>query len=164
MKDPKCKRFFRICEDFSLCVNIGEKEYVLAEHPNERFTIFYYILYGSGKFGRVFEEESILLDSKNLVDVQDYVNDVVLFQSTEDFYLIGYNTLNKNQKWRSRLVRKDEPTLELNGRKSFLICFDGKPTVNGKTFKRYDYSQVYTGKIYNIDLNGNGVLAVFTQV
>jgi len=25
MQDPKCRRFHRVCGDFSLCVNIGEK-------------------------------------------------------------------------------------------------------------------------------------------
>jgi hypothetical protein len=163
MRDPKCKRFHRVCNEFSLCVNIGEKGYVLSEHPNERFTIFYYLPYGSGKFGKIFESEYIFLDNKCIIDVQDYVNSEVLFQSLEDFYIIGFNTFDKNVKWNSRLVRADENVLELDSKKTFLICFDGKPIVNGKKFKRYDYSQVYSGKTYNIDLNGDGVLVIFSR-
>ena len=37
-----CKRYFRNCNDFGICVNIGKKGYVLAEDPIERTTIFQY--------------------------------------------------------------------------------------------------------------------------
>ena len=166
MNDPKCKRFFRHCEEFSLCVNIGEKGYVIAEHPNERFTIFYYGIYGSGKFGRMFESEYITLDakSKELVDVQDYVNSEVVFQSSEDFYLIGFNTPDKNIKWSARLVDNSEIEITENYKKSFLICLDGNVIVNGKKFKRYDYAPICYEKKYNIQLEENSVSAIFSQL
>ena len=31
---PKCRRFVRGNSDFDLCVNIGQKGYVVAEHPD----------------------------------------------------------------------------------------------------------------------------------
>ena len=35
-----CKRFYRKCEEFAICVNIGKKDYVTVETPEERYTIF----------------------------------------------------------------------------------------------------------------------------
>ena len=43
-----CKRYFRNCNEFGICVNIGKKGYVLAEEPTERKTIFQYGIYGVG--------------------------------------------------------------------------------------------------------------------
>ena len=37
-----CRRFYRECPEFNICVNIGKKDYVLAEDPQERYTIFQY--------------------------------------------------------------------------------------------------------------------------
>ena len=50
-----CRRFYRECPEFNICVNIGKKDYVLAEDPQERYTIFQYGINGIGKFGRIFE-------------------------------------------------------------------------------------------------------------
>ena len=41
-----CKRYYRNCNEFGICVNIGKKGYVLAEEPTERKTIFQYGIYG----------------------------------------------------------------------------------------------------------------------
>jgi hypothetical protein len=164
MNDPKCKRFHRECDEFSLCVNIGEKGYVLAEHPNERFTIFYYAVYGRGKFGKIFDSDFKMIESGCISDVQDYVNDEVLFHALEDFHLIGFNTLNKNKKWKSRLIELNEKELILDNTNSFLICFDGNPTVNDKKFKRYEYSKVNMNKTYKIDLGDNGTLVLFSKI
>ncbi len=167
LKDPKCKRFFRQCDDFNLCVNMGEKGYVLAEHPNERYTIFYYGIYGSGIFGRVFDKEDpIILDSsKNeVVDVQKYVNDKVLFEATEDFYIVGFNTSDKRIKWEARVIDKEESKLEVLHLKSYLVCLNGNPIVNMKRFKRYDYSHVHPEQDYKLILNDSDTLILFSQV
>ena len=107
MEDPKCRRFYRVCGDFSLCVNIGEKGYVLAEHPNERYTIFYYGIRGSGKFARLFEEKYLTIEEGKLYDVQEYVNSNVVFQAEEDFHLIGFNTNDKNIKWQAQIINTE---------------------------------------------------------
>ena len=44
-----CRRFYRVGNELSLCVNIGKKDYVLAEHPVDSNTIYYYGIKGSGK-------------------------------------------------------------------------------------------------------------------
>ena len=167
MKDPKCKRFHRICDDFSLCVNMGEKGYVLAEHPNERFTIFYYGLYGSGIFGRVFDKEDpIIIDSsKNLVvDVQNYVHDKILFEATEDFYIVGFNTLDKKVKWDAQILDSKITEVMLNNDKSYALCMNGSPHINEKKFKRYDYSLLLKNETYNVDIKDGDIIIIFSQV
>jgi hypothetical protein len=165
MNDPKCKRFFRNCEDFSICVNIGEKGYVLAEHPNERFTIFYYGVYGSGKFGRIFESDFIELNSKHntIVDVQDYVHSKVLFEGTEDFHIIGFNTFDKNVKWEAELLTSENKIVTAKSGKSFLFCLNGDVFVNDKKFKRYDYAEIFSGIEYNLDIKDKGALGLFSK-
>ena len=166
MKDPKCRRFFRQCQDFSLCVNMGEKGYVLAEHPNERYTIFYYGVYGSGIFGRVFDKEKpIILDSaKNeVVDVQKYVNEKVLFEATEDFYIVGFNTPDKRIKWKARVLNPEETNLNVTNIKSYLLCLNGNPIINSKRFKRYDYCHISPDKDYRLIMKKEDTLIIFSQ-
>ena len=57
-----CRRFYRECPEFNICVNIGKKDYVLAEDPEERYTIFQYGIEGIGKFGRIFESDYITFE------------------------------------------------------------------------------------------------------
>jgi hypothetical protein len=163
MNDPRCKRFYRHYEEFGLCVNIGDKEYVLAEHPNERYTIFYYGVYGSGKLGRIFESDYITIESKKIVNVQDYLNDSVVFQSQEDFYLIGFNTPDKNIKWDAKLWENKENKLKVDKR-TILLCLNGNFLINEKKFKRFDYSVLEKEKEYNIDfLDNESALGLFSH-
>ena len=46
MIDDGNKRFYRRCDEFAICVNIGKEGYVTAESPEDRNTIFQYIVYG----------------------------------------------------------------------------------------------------------------------
>ena len=165
LRDPRCKRFFRKCEDFTICVNIGESGYVLAEHPNERFTIFYYGIYGKGRFGRIFESDFIELDSKHnkIIDVQDYINSKVLFEGTEDFHIIGFNTLDKNVRWKAELLTTKDKIVTAKEGRSFLLCLNGDVVVNGKKFKRYDYAEIFYGVEYNLDIGENGALGLFSK-
>ena len=164
MEDPKCRRFYRVCGDFSLCVNIGEKGYVLAEHPNERYTIFYYGIRGSGKFARLFEEKYLNIEEGKLYDVQEYVNSNVVFQAEEDFHLIGFNTNDKNIKWQAQIINIEINKYTTEYIKSYLVCLDGKILINGKNFKRYDYAQLNVGKEYNIEQSDNSVLIMISEI
>ena len=88
-----------------------------------------------------------------------------IFHSQEDFHLVGFNTLEKDQNWEGRLVKSDENILDLYvirelNRKGFLVCLDGKPIINNKTMKRYEYSSLDLSKEYRINLNG-GALGLF---
>lgn len=163
MESPKCRRFYRHHDDFSICVNIGEKGYVLAEHPNERYTIFVYGVYGSGKFGRIFESDHIKLSSKKIIDIQDYVHSKVLFEGTEDFHMIGFNTLDKSVKWEAELLTSENKIISTTKEKSFLLCLDEEVTVNDKKFKRYAYVEIFPGIEYNLNIGKNGALGLFSK-
>ena len=159
------RRAVRHCEHFSLCVNVGKKGHVIAEDPRERFTIYQYNIYGGGKAGVMFEEGYIESQVGVLMDLRPHIHKKVIFEATEDFFTIGFNTLDKNQNWEGRLVNKNETKLDLNyirelEKETFLICFDGKPLVNNKQMKRYDYAAINLSKDYDIKLN-NGVLGLF---
>ena len=164
MESPKCRRFYRHHDDFSICVNIGEKGYVLAEHPNERYTIFYYGIRGSGKFARLFEEKYLNIEEGKLYDVQEYVNSNVVFQAEEDFHLIGFNTNDKNIKWQAQIINTEINKFTAEYIKSYLVCLDGKILINGKNFKRYDYAQLNVGKEYNIEQSDNSVLIMISEI
>ena len=77
-----CKRYFRNCNEFGLCVNIGKKGYVLAEEPTERKTIFQYGIYGVGKFARIFDPNYIVFEGGKFYDVREYEKDNVLFDQS----------------------------------------------------------------------------------
>jgi hypothetical protein len=163
MKAPICRRFHRKCEDFTLCVNIGEKGYVLAEHPNERYTLFHYASYGSGKIGKIFESDYTLIESKKLVDVRDYVNSEVVFQAHEDFCLIGFNTMDKNIHWDAKVLNVDTKIIKEN-KNSILICLDGDMIVNDKKFKRYHYTTLNSEEEYYLEMNQNTAAIIFTKI
>ena len=171
MIDDANKRFYRRCDEFAICVNIGKKGYVTAESPDDRNTIFQYIVYGRGKAGIMFTEDHIEFKERELVDLRKYVHDYVMSYASEDFFIIGFNTYDKYQKWDARLISSTETELDLRSYydrvepftgRTFIICLDGKPIVNDKRLKRYDYSEVFFGNSYNIDLNG-GVLGLFVK-
>ena len=160
-----CRRFYRQGNDFSLCVNIGKEDYVLAEHPSNTNTIFYYVIKGLGKLGKLFSEDFVTIKMGDFVDVRDTLHDYRTFHSLEDFHLVGFNTLEKNQNWEGRLIQDDEEILNLNlvrdlNKQTFILCLDGSPQVNGKNLKRYEYSKLNLDKNYKINLN-DGVLGFF---
>lgn len=164
MESPKCRRFYRHHDDFSICVNIGEKGYVLAEHTNERYTTFYYVIRGSGKFAKLFEENYLTIEEGKLYDVQEYVNSNVVFQAEEDFHLIGFNTNDKNIKWQAQIINTEINKYTTEYTKSYLVCLDGKILINGKNFKRYDYTQLNVEKEYNIEQSDNSVLIMISEI
>ena len=162
-----CRRFYRVGNEFSLCVNIGKKDYVLAEHPVDSNTIYYYGIKGSGKLGTMFSEDYVMVNKGDFVDVRDYLHKFRMGHAQEDFHLVGFNTLDKQQNWEGRLVREDETVLDLKlirdlHRPSFLVCLNGKPIVNGRNMRRYEYAQLDSGKEYSVELN-EGALGLFFQ-
>jgi len=165
LPEPKCKRIFKNCGDFSLCINIGEKGYILTEQPINRTTIFYYGLYGSGKFGRIFESDYILLDAKNnlVVDVTDYVHDRILFEALEDFYIIGFNTFDKSWKWTAQLLTNEDKIFHNTSTRSYLVVVSKNVKVNGTLIKRYDYSHLEVDKTYDLDIPEKSSAIVFTR-
>ena len=83
-----CRRFHRVGEYFTLCVNIGKKDYVLAEHPIDSNTIFYYGVKGVGKLGTMFSDEYVIVKEGDFCDVRKYLDKYRIFHSQEDFYIL----------------------------------------------------------------------------
>ena len=46
--------------------------------------------------------------------------------------------------------------------RSYLICFDGRPIINGTELRRMDYAKL-ENKWYDIDIK-DGVVGVFTRI
>ena len=158
---PKCRRFVRDTIDFDICVNIGQKGYVVAEHPDIRYTTHYIITQGSGKFSRIFEENYILLDELKVYDVTDYVKDKVVFEALEDFYLIGFNPHFKDVKWEGKLI-EGKPRKITVDKRTVLINLNRPPIhVNDKKFKRFDYAYLEAGREYKLALPTGHITALF---
>jgi hypothetical protein len=162
--NPTCKRFFREYDGFTLCVNIGEKGYVLAEHFNERFSAFYYLVYGTGKFGRLFDPNYLDMCEKKVLDVQDYLYDEVVFQSTDDFHLIGFNIFDKDVRWEYKLLTPEDKSIFMKKETNFLICLNGKAIISGKSFKRYDHMKLEMDKEYVIDDLNGAEICIFSEI
>ena len=63
----------------------------------------------------------------------------------------------KNIDWDGRLVTESFTGDD----KSWLICFDGNPVVNGKVLHKLDYAKLEQ-KLYNVEVN-DGLIGVFTK-
>ena len=156
----KYTRFFKKCEEFSVCSELGDSDCIVAEHTEERRTLYQIVVYGSGKVARPFESEFKVLDSSdnNFVNLKEYLHDHTIFHSTEPFHMYGFNTSEKYVDWDGRLV-----TESFTGNdKSWLICFNGSPVVNGKVLHKLDYAKL-SEKDYNVVLN-DGILGMFTKL
>ena len=102
------------------------------------------------KFNSIEKER----DQKYFETIQGYFGGEF---TLEDVYIIGFNPLTPEQDWDGRLV-----TESFDGdSKSWLICFDGNPIVNGKELSRWDYSQL-EDRHYDVTIN-DGCIGVFTK-
>ena len=77
---PSCKRRFRNCNEFGICVNIGQNGYVLAEDV-ETFESNFYVVNGIGKIAKCLRQIIQIL-MVNL-DVREYEKDNVVFKSDD---------------------------------------------------------------------------------
>ena len=81
-----------------------------------------------------------------------------MFQSYTPFHIYGFNTLNIHDDWDGRLVKNSFK----GDNKSWLICFKGKPIINGVTMKTNDYAKL-SEKDYEVILN-DALLGIFTKI
>lgn len=162
--NPKCKRFCKEFDEFSLCVNVGERGYVLAEHPNERFSAFYYFISGSGKVGRLFDPNYLNMCEKKILDVQNYLYDPVVFQATEDFHVIGFNIFSKNDIWEYQLITFEDKSITMKKETNYLVCLNGNATISGNSLKRYDSIKLEKDVEYTVDNLGDAEICIFSKV
>ena len=171
-------RYIKKCGDsWIACTAQGRKgELGLDQSSGSgRKTVYQYLFYGSVKYAEPFSDSCIIQDSKDgqLFDFKKYVGKNLVYEFLEDTHIFGFapgTTTDEDGKrgedsaidWSGKLIEKNGEIAV--AKKSILVCLDGSPIVNGKTLARYDYDELSTSKTYNIELNTNGVLALFTQV
>lgn len=163
----KCKRFFKKCEEFSICAEIGEAGFIGIELSEQRRTLYQYILKGAVSFNalnddgisrrKVFKYD----DSTRytLIDTKEFLNDHIILRAEDDFSIIGFNTFEKNVDWDGKIVTE---SFVCDNDTSYLICFDGYPVVNGQELKKWDYAKL-ENKEYEVNIN-DGVIGVFTKL
>ena len=153
-------RYFKKCEEFAVCSEVGESNLLFPETFDERRTLYQIVVKGEGRVGRIFDSEYTKLDEKenNFVDLKKYMGTDTIFQSYKPFHIYGFNTLNKNQDWDGKLINE---SFDGND-KSWLVCFDGRPVINGLELARMDYAKL-ENKHYDVDIK-DGLVGVFTKL
>lgn len=175
-KTPRYKRILKHYDDFILCVNMGDAGFIGSGHPSLNHTLYLYtikgksithhITKGDGEYGTPFNYEYTIHDSPEgkLIDIKKYLYSYGLFEGLEDFYYIGFNTLDKNVDWDGRLISKEESSITIDKPNSHLVCLDGDVTINDKEFKRFDCASVDVDKEYRINHTENSALGLFTKL
>jgi len=151
-------RYFKKCEEFAICSEVGESNVLFPETHDERRTLYQIVVRGEGKMGKVFDSEYTKLDEKsnNFVNLKKYWGTDTIFQSHTPFHIYGFNKIDCYD-WDGKLV-----TDSFKGDdRSWLICFNGEPIVNGVIMKTMDYAKL-SDKDYQVVLN-DSLLGIFTK-
>lgn len=157
---PRIKTFVKKCEDFYVCAEIGEKGAFGYEFVEDRKTMYQYIIKGQISLITISEDDltrQVCNSDNGLIDVKKYRYSPLCCRADDDFYMVGFNTLHNNIDWEGEIKKESF----IGNDDSWLIVFDGNPSINGKSLKRFDYAKLENKK-YNVTLN-NGVIAVFTK-
>ncbi len=154
------KKFIRKCEEFILCGGYGDADGIFTDGFPDNKAIYHIIVKGSVKMGRPFESEFVSLDadSNNFADVRDYLYSQRVYTSSSPYLMYGFNPINVREFWEAKLVKESFEGDD----KSWLICFTGKPVINGVSVKPMDYAKL-DNKSYDIILN-DAVVGVFTKL
>ena len=152
------KRYFKKCEEFSICGALGKKDEILSETAKENITQFQIVIKGSGKVARPFESNFIELKSREISDVSTLVGSDRIYKPFEDFEIYGFNSIGEYKSWSARKIINSFQGDD----NSWLICFDGRPIINGITLEKMNYTKL-TNKKYNVDIN-DAIVGVFTKL
>jgi len=153
------RRFFKKCEEFSICGVMGEAADIDMDGAMDNNTIYHIVIKGKGRLGTPFDDTSILMsyDKNNFIDEKHLKGREKIYQAFTDFHIFGFNPLKPYQDWDGKLVKESF----FGDSKSYLICFNGSPVVNGIEMQRMDYALLQP-KEYKVEIN-DGVLGMFTK-
>ena len=152
-------RYFKKCGDFSLCCTIGDVNEIHAEHARERTSMYQIMVRGSGKMGVPFDDSlTEIATAPAFVDIKKYMGKHTIFHSHEPFTMYGFNTLDKRQLWDAKIVTESFRGND-EGR---LVCFDGRPVINGVELERMDYAKLQH-KDYDVQIN-DGLVGLFWKI
>ena len=161
MTQAICKQYFKKYhnEGFSLCAIEPQKGWIGIEPERINHGLYHYVVYGKAKFGIPFKEGFNIVESKQFFSMKEHLHESLMLEALEDFYWVGFNTVDKGQDWDGRLVTENILKVE---KESYLICFDGLPVVEKQELTRFDYGIVCPDREYEIDIS-EGVLGLFTK-
>ena len=153
-------RYFKKCEEFALCAEVSDGNVVEVEDKSERYTLYQIVVKGSGRMGKIFDNDYIVGDINGVyfADLREYLGHHTIFESFEPVQMYGFNTLDLKQDWDGKLV---ESSFQGDD-KSWLVCFKGNPTINGKELRVMDYAKL-KNKHYDVQLN-DAIVGVFTKL
>ena len=154
------RHFFKKCEEFTLCGGVGAADGLFTHGYPDNYAIYHIITKGNVKMARPFETEYVSLDAdgNNFVNVKDYLYSNRYYTSSTPYHMYGFNALEPEQDWDGRLVKESFD----GDNKSWLICFSGKPIINGVAVKPLDYAKL-DNKHYEVTLN-DAIVGVFTKL
>ena len=80
-------RYFKKCEEFAICSEVGESNFLFPETSDERRTLYQIVVKGIGRVGKIFDREYTELDEQNnyFVDLKKYMGTDTIFQSYNHF-------------------------------------------------------------------------------
>ena len=155
------KSYLKKCEEFSICSQVGDSAGLVYVEPDvDRMTMYQIAVKGSGRLSSIFNSEFEVGDANgiNFSSMKHYMGQTTIFESYEPFHIYGFNTLNKNQDWDGKLINESFDGDD----KSWLVCFDGRPVINGLELARMDYAKL-ENKHYDVEIK-DGLLGVFTKL
>ena len=154
------RRYNKKCEEFRICAEVGDKNVIFLETIKERTTLYQIVIKGSGRVGKLFDSDYVNLDDEtdSFVDLKKFKGYNTIFQSYTPFKIYGFNTYDLNQDWDGKLIKDSF----VGDDRSWLICFDGEPVINGIEIKPRDYVKLEK-KNYDVELN-NAIVGLFTKL
>ena len=95
------KRFFRKCEEFSICGVIGDAADIDMDGAMDNNTIYHIVIKGSGRLGTPFDSTSIIAshDKNNFVNEKHLKGREKIYEAFSDFHIFGFNPLQPYQDW-----------------------------------------------------------------
>jgi len=155
-------KYFKRCEEFYICGSKDKKREIFAESKENSITLFQIIVKGKGRLITTFDSTSIdgsrgdIMNCKSMMG-KDRV--LVSDKDSEEYYEVyGFNSLDPSEDWDAKKI-----TSSFRGdSNSWIICFDGSATINGKVVEKFDYAKL-EDKDYEVVI-GNALLGVFTKL
>ena len=153
-------RYFKKCEEFSICSEVGDANVIAIEEAKDRYSLYHIVVKGSGRVAKIFDNDYIVGDINGVYfeDVKKFIGHHTIFESFEPVKMYGFNTLDLQQDWDGKLVKESFDGDD----RSWLICFKGNPIINGKELKVMDYAKL-ENKHYDVTLN-DAIVGVFTKL
>ena len=154
------KSYIKKCEEFSICSQIGDSAGLVFVEPSvDRMTQFQIAVRGGGRWSTIFNSDFEVANANDVkfVSMKHYMGQTTIFESHEPFHMYGFNTLSKNQDWDGKLINESF----VGNDKSWLVCFDGRPIINGVELARMDYAKL-ENKHYNVEIK-DGLVGVFKK-